>query len=107
MRCDDLRMPRDQATDDLDRYIVERARRSPKLPMMVAARVRRLEMQRRLAKRRLALGMTLNEAAVLMRTSNSSIARLESGEHDVRVATLQRYAGRLGCSVAMTLNEAL
>lgn len=99
-------MVRKQAPDDLDRYIAERARRSPKLPAMVAGRTNRRELQRQLADRRVALGMTQTEAAVLMRTSQSSIARLESGEHDVRVSTLERYAAVLGCSIAMTLSEA-
>ena len=97
---------RTQAPDDLDRYIAERARKSPNLPAMVAARTNRRVLQRQLAERRVALGMTQTEAAVLMRTSQSSIARLESGEHDVRVSTLERYAAVLGCLIAMTLCEA-
>ena len=99
-------MTRKQAPDDLDRYIAERARTSPKLPAMVAARTTRRELQRQLAERRVAFGITQTEAAVLMRTSQSSIARLESGEHDVRVSTLERYASVLGCSIAMALSEA-
>ena len=99
-------MARKQAPDDLDRLIAERARKNPKFPAMVAARTNRRLLQRQLAERRAALGMTQTEAAVLMRTSQSSIARLESGEHDVRVSTLERYAGALGCSITMTLNEA-
>lgn len=92
--------------DDLDRHIAERARKNPKFPAMVAARTNRRVLQRQLAERRAALGMTQTEAAVLMGTSQSSIARLESGEHDVRVSTLERYAAALGCSIAMTLSEA-
>jgi DNA-binding XRE family transcriptional regulator len=97
---------RKQAPDDLDRYIAERARKSPKLPAIVAARTSRRMLQRQLADRRVALGMTQTEAAVLMMTSQSSIARLESGEHDVRLSTLERYASALGCSIAMTLQDA-
>ena len=52
------------------------------------------------------LGMTQTEAAVLMQTSQSSIARLESGEHDVRLSTLERYAAALGCSIEMVLGVA-
>lgn len=100
------RVVRKQAPDDLDRLIAERARTKPKLPAMVAERTNRRRLQRKLAERRAALGLTQTEAAVLMRTSQSSIARLESGEHDVRVSTLERYAAVLGCSIAMTLREA-
>ena len=99
-------MARKEVPDDLDRYIAERARKSPKLPAMVAARTSRRVLQRQLAERRVAMGMTQTEAAVLMSTSQSSIARLESGEHDVRVSTLERYALILGCSVTMRLEEA-
>ena len=70
---------------------------------MVAARTNRRVLQRQLAERRAALGMTQTEAAVLMGTSQSSIARLESGEHDVRVSTLERYAAVLGCRVDLHL----
>ena len=96
-------MARKEAPDDLDRYIAERARKRPKLPAMVAARTNRRLLQRQLAERRVALGMTQTEAAVLMSTSQSSIARLESGEHDVRVSTLERYAAVLSCSLEIHL----
>ncbi len=73
---------------------------------MVAARTNRRMLQRQLAERRVALGITQTEAAVLMRTSQSSIARLESGEHDVRVSTLERYAAALGCILSFHLAQA-
>jgi DNA-binding Xre family transcriptional regulator len=92
--------------DDLDRYISERARSNRSLPARVAVRTNRRVLQRLLAERRLSLRLTQTEAAVLMRTSQSAIARLESGEHDVRVSTLERYAEVLGCSITMSLNEA-
>ncbi len=63
-------------------------------------------LQRQLAERRIALGMTQTEAAARMKTSQSSIARIESGEHDVRLGTLERYAKVLGCAITMTLQEA-
>ena len=51
----------------------------------------------------MAIGLTQTEAAALMTTSQSAIARVESGEHDVRMSTLERYAAVLGCSISMTL----
>jgi DNA-binding XRE family transcriptional regulator len=92
--------------DDLDRYIAERARTNRVLPARVAARTNRRILQRLLAERRVLLQLTQTEAAVLMHTSQSAIARLESGEHDVRVSTLERYAAVLGCSITMSLEEA-
>ena len=68
-------MAKKQAPDDLDRLIAERAKKNPKFPAMVAARTSRRALHRQLADRRVALGMTQTEAAVLMGTSQSSIAR--------------------------------
>jgi DNA-binding XRE family transcriptional regulator len=93
-------------TDDLDRYIAERARTNRSLPARVIARSNRRILQHLLAERRVLLQLTQTEAAVLMCTSQSAIARLESGEHDVRVSTLERYAAVLGCSITMSLSEA-
>ena len=103
MRCNDGRMARRPALDDLDRHIAERAKKNPKLPAAVEARVNRRMLQRQLAERRVALGMTQTEAAAQMKTSQSSIARIESGEHDVRLSTLERYAGVLSCSLEFNL----
>lgn len=105
MRCQHGEIARKEAPDDLDRYIDERASKSPSLPAKVAARTTRRVLQRQLAERRVAFGLTQTEAAALMKTSQSSIARLESGEHDVRVSTLERYAAVLGCAIALTLSE--
>lgn len=99
-------MARRPHLDDLDRHIAERAKKTPKLPAAVEARVNRRMLQRQLAERRVALAMTQTQAAALMNTSQSSIARIESGEHDVRLSTLERYAAVLGCSISMTLAEA-
>jgi DNA-binding XRE family transcriptional regulator len=94
------------SADDLDRYIAERARTNRSLPARVVARANRRILQQLLAERRVLLKLTQTEAAVLMRTSQSAIARIESGEHDVRVSTLERYAAVLGCTITMSLSEA-
>jgi transcriptional regulator with XRE-family HTH domain len=92
--------------DDLDLLIAESAVEDPDFPARVAARASRRILQHDLAQRRLALGLTQNEVAKRMKTSQSSIARIEAGEHDVRVDTLDRYARVLGCSVELTLKIA-
>jgi DNA-binding XRE family transcriptional regulator len=94
-------MARKPPPDDLDRHIAELAKKNPTLPAAVEARVSRR--QRQLAERRIALGMTQTEAAALMKTSQSAIARLESGEHDVRLSTLERYAKVLNCRLSISL----
>lgn len=54
------------------------------------------QMAEELTARRVKLGLTQTEVAARMGTSQSAVARLESGEGDVRLSTLQRYADALG-----------
>lgn len=49
-----------------------------------------------LAERRRRQGLSQTEVAARMRTSQSAVARLESGGGDVRLSTLRRYAAALG-----------
>ncbi len=60
---------------------------------------RQRELGSRLATRRLALGLSQTEVAARMGTSQSAVARLESGALDVRLSTLTRYAAALGDDV--------
>jgi len=43
--------------------------------------------------------LSQTEIAARMGTSQSAVARLESGELDVRLSTLERYAAALGRTV--------
>lgn len=49
-----------------------------------------------LAAKRVALGLSQTEVAARMGTSQSAVARLESGEADLRLSTLERYAAAIG-----------
>ena len=49
-----------------------------------------------LVARRRALGLSQTEVAARMGTSQSAVARLETGSADVRLSTLERYAAALG-----------
>ena len=42
------------------------------------------------------LGLSQTEVAARMQTSQSAVARLEAGDGDLRLSTLQRYAAALG-----------
>jgi len=57
------------------------------------------ELIARLARQRAASGLSQAHIAKRMQTSQSAIARLESGRHDVQLSTLTRYAGALGLSL--------
>jgi repressor LexA len=52
-----------------------------------------------LARRRATSGFSQAHIARLMQTSQSAVARLESGRHDVQLSTLIRYAEALGLSL--------
>ncbi|MHB8246605.1 MAG: helix-turn-helix domain-containing protein [Acidimicrobiales bacterium] len=54
---------------------------------------------------RVARGLTQTEVAARMGTSQSAVARLETGEADVRLSTLERYAAALDRSLEMRLAE--
>lgn len=49
-----------------------------------------------LEERRIGLGLTQTDVAARMGTSQSAVARLESGDADVRLSTIERYAAALG-----------
>lgn len=49
----------------------------------------------RLVDERQALGLSQTEVAARMGTSQSAVARLERGDADVRLSTLERYAAAL------------
>lgn len=57
------------------------------------------ELVRDLAAQRQAAGLSQTEVAARMGTSQSAVARLESGAVDVRASTLERYAAAIGTEI--------
>jgi ribosome-binding protein aMBF1 (putative translation factor) len=60
---------------------------------------------RELAEQRQAAGLSQTEIAARMGTSQSAVARLESGTVDVRASTLERYAAAVGSEITWKLNR--
>jgi ribosome-binding protein aMBF1 (putative translation factor) len=60
---------------------------------------------RELAEQRQAAGLSQTEVAARMGTSQSAVARLESGTADVRASTLERYAAAVGSEITWQLNR--
>jgi ribosome-binding protein aMBF1 (putative translation factor) len=60
---------------------------------------------RELAERRQAAGLSQTEVAARMGTSQSAVARLESGTGDVRASTLERYAAAIGGQITWKLDR--
>jgi ribosome-binding protein aMBF1 (putative translation factor) len=78
------------------------------LPVMPGFRemaLRRMSDERRrlvadLTEQRRSAGLSQTEVAARMGTSQSAVARLETGDADVRVSTLERYAAAIGSQLA-------
>jgi transcriptional regulator with XRE-family HTH domain len=71
-------------------------RHDPVFPGFKEAADRRRALAGTLTDERLALGLSQTEVAARMGTSQSAVARIESGDADVRLSTLERYAAALG-----------
>lgn len=52
-------------------------------------------MTEELVSTRIALGLSQTEVAARMGTSQSAVARIEGGQGDLRLSTLERYAAAL------------
>lgn len=84
------------AKDFLDEIVDERTGRNAEFPQMVEAALRTRQLLRSLAERRRDLGLSQTVVAARMGTSQSALARLEGGESDPRVSTVERYALAVG-----------
>jgi transcriptional regulator with XRE-family HTH domain len=58
-----------------------------------------------LVERRRAQGLSQTAVAARMQTSQSAVARLEGGDGDLRVSTLERYAAALGQRIDWRLSD--
>src|SRR5271155_3577354 len=65
----------------------------------------RVRLVRELAGQRQAAGLSQTEVAARMGTSQSAVARLESGTADVRASTLERYAAAVGGQITWKLHH--
>jgi transcriptional regulator with XRE-family HTH domain len=77
----------------------------PRLPGVREAAERRQRVVRRLADARQEQGLSQTLVAARMGTSQSVVARLESGTLDMRLSTLDRYAAALGLELVVDVGE--
>ena len=75
----------------------------PVLPGFREIAQRRRRVIGELAGARRAAGLSQTEVAARMGTSQSVVARLETGEIDARLSTLQRYAAAVGRELELGL----
>jgi len=93
----------EEAEDDLGEPL-------PLLPGFREIALRRMAAQRRrlvteLTAERQAARLSQTEVAARMGTSQSAVARLESGEADARASTLERYAAAIGRQLSWELRS--
>ena len=82
----------------------------PVLPGFREMALRRMAAERTglilgLVARRQAAGLSQTEVAARMGTSQSAVARLESGATDVRASTLERYAAAVGGEISWKMHD--
>jgi ribosome-binding protein aMBF1 (putative translation factor) len=92
--------------DFLDEIVRERTKRNHGFPDLVDAAAERRRLLRELAKERESRGITQTAVAAEMKTSQSAVARIESGQADVKLSTLERYAAAVGKRVRWQLVDA-
>lgn len=84
------------AKDFLDEIVSERTARNADFPRLVEEAAERRRRLRRLAAMRSEARLSQTAVAARMGTSQSVVARIESGEVDARLSTLERYAAAIG-----------
>jgi len=104
VRDRDVERAREQ--DFLAELIDDYAAADPAFPQIYEAAVRQRALLRALAEKRAAAGISQRELARRMGTSQPAVARLERGEVDPKLSTLQRFAAAIGLEVDWRLRPA-
>ncbi len=90
-------------SDFLDDIIEQSTQQDPTFPQKVDAALDRRLLMRELAEARIAADLSQTKLAAAAGTSQSQIARAESGDVDVRLSTVAKMAAVLGKRLEWTL----
>lgn len=90
-------------SDFLDDIFEQNTREDPTFPQKVQAALDQRLLMRELAEARIAADLSQTKLAAAAGTSQSQIARAESGDVDVRLSTVARMAAALGKRLEWTL----
>jgi hypothetical protein len=85
--------------DALDEMIAEFTEANPAFPRLLLAAERRRALLRTLAEQRKRRNLSQTRVAAAMRTSQPTLARLESTAADAKLSTVERFADALGYSL--------
>ncbi|MDQ2911369.1 MAG: helix-turn-helix transcriptional regulator [Actinomycetota bacterium] len=91
------------ADDFLTETIRERSKRNPDFSLLVDAALARRELLHELANERQAKGLSQTAVAAKMETSQSFVARLERGDVDTKISSVERFAAAVGKRVQWQL----
>jgi len=93
-------------SDFLDEIITLGTAQDPAFPQKVQTALDQRVLMRELAEARVAAHLSQTKLAAAANTSQSQIARAESGDVDVRLSTVARMAAVLGKRIEWTLVDA-
>lgn len=89
----------DNAPSDLDVFIAARTQENPAFPALVQAALSRRTLLHALAARRVERGLTQRAVAARMGTSQAAVDRLEAGDANVTIGTLERFAAAVDAEI--------
>ena len=92
--------------DFLDEMIAESTQRNAEFPSLMEEAHQRRELMSALATIRSRARISQSAIAKRIKTSQPAIARLEAGNVDPRLSTIQRYAASVGKRLEWTLVDA-
>jgi predicted transcriptional regulator len=92
--------------DFLDEMIEESTKKNPDFPSLMEEARQRRELLNALATFRSRSRISQSALAKRIKTSQPAIARLEAGNVDPRLSTLQRYAASVGKRIQWTIVDA-
>jgi hypothetical protein len=85
--------------DALDEMVAEFTEANPGFPQLLLAAERRRALLHTLAEERKGRKLSQTRVAAAMRTSQPTLARLETTAADTKLSTVERFAGALGYSI--------
>lgn len=99
MRC----YCRAMAEDFLQEMLDESTANNPGFPALYESAQQRRALLHELSEQRRKRGLSQTRAAAAMGTSQSAVARIETGQADPKFSTVERYAAAVGCRVQYSL----
>jgi hypothetical protein len=89
----------EDSPDALDEMIVEFTEANPDFPQLLLAAERRRALLHTLAEQRRRRELSQTLVAAAMRTSQPTLARLETAAADTKLSTVERFANALGYAI--------